>query len=189
MDDDFQGMLATLAACSGVKEVERKGWKRRAGVASPESVADHIFLTTLAAMIAGDVLHLDTEKMMRMALLHDVCEAVTGDIQPGEMEVSMKEAKERDALSYLLRALPEPLVVSYVALFEEFNRGASQEARLVKDLDKLEMVVQAAAYESKGVRRELLDEFWRTADERVKSEAGRKMLSSAASLRPRRSAP
>jgi putative hydrolase of HD superfamily len=189
MDDDFQGMLATLAACSGVKDVERKGWKRRVGVASPESVADHIFSTTLAAMIAGDALHLDTEKMMRMALLHDVCEAVTGDIQPGEMEDALKEAKERAALSNLLRALPEPLIVSYVTLFEEFNHGASQEALLVKDLDKLEMVMQAAAYQRKGFRKELLDEFWRTADERIKSEAGRKMLSSAASLRPQRSTP
>jgi putative hydrolase of HD superfamily len=189
MDKDFHGMLATLAACSAVKDVEREGWKRWAGVASPESVADHIFSTTLAAMITGDALHLDTEKMMRMALLHDVCEAVTGDIQPGEMEVSLKETKETAALSSLLRRLPEPLISSYVALFEEFNRGASQEALLVKDLDKLEMVMQAAAYERKGIRKELLDEFWKTAEERIGSETGRKMLSSAGSLRPRHSTP
>jgi putative hydrolase of HD superfamily len=189
MDDDFQGLLETLAACSAVKDVEREGWKRRAGVASPESVADHIFSTTLAAMITGDALHLDTEKMMKMALLHDVCEAVTGDIQPGEMENSLKEAKETAALSGLLRALPEPAIASYVALFKEFNHGASQEALLVKDLDKLEMVIQAAAYESKGVRKDLLDEFWKTAEGRITSETGRKMLSSAGSLRPRRSTP
>jgi putative hydrolase of HD superfamily len=189
LDDDFHGVLTTLAVCSAVKDVEREGWKRRAGVASPESVADHIFATTLAAMITGDALHLDTEKMMKMALLHDVCEAVSGDIQPGEMEVSLKEAKETAALTGLLRALPEPMLASYVALFEEFNRGASQEALLVKDLDKLEMAMQAAAYERKGIKKELLDEFWRTAEERIKSETGRKMLSSLASSRPRRSAP
>jgi putative hydrolase of HD superfamily len=189
MKDDFEGMVATLAKCSAVKDIKREGWKRRAGVASPESVADHTFSTTLAAMITGDALHLDTEKMMKMALLHDVCEAVTGDIQPGEMAVSTKEAKEEAALSALLRALPGPLTASYLALFAEFNRGTSQEALLVKDLDKLEMVMQAAAYERKGISRELLDEFWRTAEERIRSEIGRKMLSSAASLRPRRSAP
>jgi putative hydrolase of HD superfamily len=189
MADDFQAIATTLAACSNVKEVERKGWKMSAEIASPESVADHIFSTTLAAMIIGDALHLDTKKMMKMALLHDVCEAETGDIQPGEMEASAKEAMEEAALSHLLRALPGPLVDSYVALFEEFNHGGSQEALVVKDLDKWEMVMQAAAYERKGVKKELLDEFWRTADEGIKSETGRKLLSSAASLRPQHSAP
>jgi putative hydrolase of HD superfamily len=189
MKDDFQGIVKTLAKCSAVKEVAREGWRRRAGVASPESVADHIFSTTLAAMITADALHLDVVKMMKMALLHDICEAITGDVQPGEMAISVKVAREEEALSDLLRALPGPLAASYLALFEEFNRGTSQEALLVRDLDKLEMAMQAGAYERKGVSKELLDEFWRTAEERIRSESGRKLLSSAASLRPRRSAP
>jgi putative hydrolase of HD superfamily len=182
-------MLRALEACSAVKEVERKGWKLRAGLASSESVADHMFSTALAAMMAGDLLGMDAEKMMRMALLHDVCEAITGDIQPGEMKTVTKERLESAALAKLLRSLPEPLRKSYLATFSEFNRGLSPEARLARDLDKVEMVVQASTYEKKGVPGELLDEFWRTADRRVKTRAGREMLSSAALLRPRRPAP
>jgi 5'-deoxynucleotidase len=189
VNKDFQGMLRTLEACSAVKEVERKGWRRRAGVRSPESVADHMYSTALAAMMAGDLLHLDTERMIRMALLHDVSEAVIGDIQPGELEPSRKEKLESTALLRLLRALPRPIRESYLEAFDEFNHGPSPEAQLVRELDKLEMVVQAAAYEKRGIRRELLDEFWRTAEERVNSKEGREMLSSAASLRPRHSSP
>ncbi len=90
MNPDFEGVVKTLEACSAVKEVDRKGWKRRARITTPESVADHMFATALAAMLVGDLLRLDTNEMMRMALLHDVCEAVTGDIQPGEMPPSRK---------------------------------------------------------------------------------------------------
>ncbi|MGA1974311.1 MAG: HD domain-containing protein [Conexivisphaerales archaeon] len=189
MDDDLWGMLVALRGCSVVKKVNREGWKRRAGIAHPESVADHIFSTTLAVMMVGDLLKLDTYRMMKMALLHDVCEAVTGDIQPGEMEPAQKKKKERKALEGLLHSLPEPLRKSYMASFDEFNRGSSSEAKLVKDLDKLEMVMQASTYEREGTRREVLEEFWRTADAQIKSEAGRKLFSFATSLRPRRSAP
>jgi putative hydrolase of HD superfamily len=189
VNTDFDGLLRTLEACSAVKEVDRKGWSRRAGISSPESVADHIFATAFAAMMVGDILRLDAEKMMRMAILHDLCEAVTGDIQPGEMEPSRKLELEASALADLLRSLPAPLRESYLKCFDDFNHGTSRESLLVMDLDKLEMVVQASVYEKKGIRRELLEEFWRSADRLVKTDEGREMLSSAASLRPRRSTP
>ena len=189
MDRDFRGMLLTLAACSAIKEVERKGWKRCAEIKAPESVADHTFSTAFAAMMAGDLLHLNTEQMIKMALLHDVCEVITGDVQPGEMEPTRKEELESRALAKLLRALPTTIRSSYLEAFDQFNHGSSREARLVRDLDKLEMVVQAAAYERGGTKRELLNEFWRTAEGRVRSREGKAMLRSAASLRPRRSSP
>jgi putative hydrolase of HD superfamily len=186
---DFVGVLRTLEACSAVKEVSRKGWKKKAKISRPESVADHIYATTLASMMVGDLLSLNTEKMMRMALLHDVCEAVTGDIQPGEMEPSWKEKMETSALAAILRDLPGSVRAKYLAAFKDFNRGTSREAMIVRDLDKLEMVVQASSYERDGVRKDLLDEFWKTANERVKTVEGREMLSLASSLRPRRPAP
>jgi putative hydrolase of HD superfamily len=189
VNPDFDGLVGALEACSAVKEVDRKGWSRRAGISSPESVADHIFATTLAAMVVGDFLGLDAEKMMRMAILHDVCEVVSGDIQPGEMEPSRKLELEVSALRELLRGLPAPLRESYLKCFDDFNHGTSRESLLVRDLDKLEMAMQASAYEKKGVRRELLEEFWLTADRLIRTDEGREMLSSASSLRPRRSSP
>jgi putative hydrolase of HD superfamily len=184
--EDFSGVLSALEACAAVKDVERRGWKTRAGISSPESVADHSFATALAAMMIGDFLGMDTLEMVRMALIHDVCEATTGDIQPGEMDGRSKEVQETAALSGLLEALPERQRSSYLEAFSRFNAGTSPEARLVKDLDKLEMVLQAVRYERKGTRGEVLEEFWKTAAERISSPEGRKLLSSASSLRPRR---
>jgi putative hydrolase of HD superfamily len=179
-------MVLALRKCSGVKRVDREGWKRRALIREPESVADHIFAVTLAAMMAGDLLQMDVAKMMRMAILHDVCEALTGDVQPGAIAAAKKEEAERVALAKLLEPLPAALRDSYLTAFDEFNHGSSREATMCRDLDKLEMVVQALDYESSGVEGELLDEFWRTTGERIRSPEGRRMLSSAASLRPRR---
>lgn len=189
MSEDLSGLVRTLVQCSGVKDIERRGWKVRAGVDAPESVADHTFATALAAMMVGDLLGLDTLNLVRMALLHDVCEAITGDVQPGEMELARKEELEMAALGRLLRDLPSPLRRKYLLAFREFNCGATPESVMARDLDRIEMALQAIAYERRGVDGKLLDEFWKTADEKVKSRMGKAILRSAATLRPRNSSP
>jgi hypothetical protein len=60
---------------------------------------------------------------------------------------------------------------------------------MARDLDRIEMALQAIAYERRGVDGKLLDEFWKTADEKVKSRMGKAILRSAATLRPRNSSP
>ncbi len=89
----------------------------------------------------------------------------------------------------MLRNLPPGLRKTCLRAFDEFNRGTSKEAAVVRDLDKLEMVIQASAYERDGVSRDLLDEFWKTADARIKTKEGRELLRSASSRRPRHSTP
>ena len=70
---EFSQIVARL------KKVKRSGWISHVGVKDPESVADHSFMCTLLAMCIGDMEGYDVKKLMRMALLHDVQESVTGD--------------------------------------------------------------------------------------------------------------
>jgi putative hydrolase of HD superfamily len=77
-----------------------------------------------------------------------------------------KRAAERRAVEELLAALPNR--DSYVALWEEYATGTSAEARLVKELDRIEMLAQALAYERAGSRN--LAEFWAGADAGWSSE-------------------
>lgn len=125
-----------------LKEIRRKGWER-AGVEEPESVACHSYMVALLSMLLGDALELDTEKMMKMALLHDVAESVTGDITPHEMEREEKREKENCAMEELLSLTHRQ---EYRELWKEFLTGESREAQMVRELDKLEMVVQARIY-------------------------------------------
>ena len=65
-------------------ELPRTGWVLR-GVASPETIAAHVFGVTVVTMFLVDALRdagetVDGERALRMALLHDAAEARTGDV-------------------------------------------------------------------------------------------------------------
>ena len=60
---------------SELKKVQRKGWHDKVGITHPESVADHSYGTAIMAMIFSDNSgSLNTERIMKMALLHDLAE-------------------------------------------------------------------------------------------------------------------
>ncbi|HEU4325950.1 MAG TPA: HD domain-containing protein [Roseiflexaceae bacterium] len=145
-----------------LKLMPRAGWLQR-GVAQPESVAEHSFGVALLALLAGDGAEgLDRGKILAIALLHDLAEATLGDLPASARRLFGAEAKhaaERRAMEELLAGLPQ---ADYLALWDEYARGASSEARLVKGLDRIEMLVQALAYERAGSR--ALEEFWADAE-------------------------
>ena len=68
-----------------LKNVPRQGWKEKLEMKYPESVADHSYSVTIMSMIISDLEGLNTEKIIRMALLHDLAESVIGDIIPNKL--------------------------------------------------------------------------------------------------------
>jgi len=182
----LHGIVKTIYLCSRAKDLERRGWVLVAGVQNPESVADHSFSVSVAVAFLGDALGMDTLKLVRMALIHDVCEVMTGDLQPGEVSKEEKRRLERSALARLLKGLPPQVRRTYLTAFEEFNRGRTREAVLAREVDKLEMVLQAIEYEKEGVDPKRLKEFWRAARIRLRTPLGRSLFKVVAGLRPRR---
>ena len=76
-----------LRMAAGLKKIPRQGWIDKAGISEsvdPESVADHSnqYSVAVMAMLFGDNAKMDTCKMIRMALLHDIAESITGDLTP-----------------------------------------------------------------------------------------------------------
>ena len=151
-----------------LKDQPRRGWLR-AGVARPESVADHTWGVALLALVAAESRPgLDRARLLELALVHDLAEAVVGDLVPGEYaHKGEKVARERAALEELAGALDVALRGRLLARFEELASDASPEARLVHELDKLEMAFQAERYERQGVPRERLEGFRASADKGV----------------------
>ncbi len=71
-----------------------------------ESVADHSFSTAFLAMLVADEFpDLDMDRVIRMCLLHDIGEAVTGDIPCFEKKEA-DEVCEGNAVRNLLASLP-----------------------------------------------------------------------------------
>ena len=65
-----------------LKNVPRQGWKEKLEIINPESVAEHSYSTAAISMILSDLEGLNTEKIIKMALLHDLAESTIGDIIP-----------------------------------------------------------------------------------------------------------
>ncbi len=142
---DNHNLMDLFHAIYKLKTTRRAGWLR-CGIPSPESVADHVMRTTIIAMVIGDSLNLDTEKMLKIFLLHDLAEIVTGDIPPYDGDdIDKKRKKERTAIVGLLAEIPEK--EEYISLWDDYDQQLSSEARLIKEIDKLEMAIQALEYQ------------------------------------------
>lgn len=168
----MEGLIRFLKLAGRLKKEPRRGWVIRAGVAKPESVGDHTFRTALTAMILGDMRGLDTEKMVKMALLHDIGEALIGDLTP----LDSGKDKEAHAVGEILENLPEGLRSRYLELWRELHDGSSTEARLVADIDRFEMALQASEYEEEGYSKETMGEFKASAARSIRDGELLKLL-------------
>ncbi len=137
--------LALFYKIGELKKIKRSGWVR-CNIPDPESVADHTFRTAFIAMMLGDILKVDALKLMKMALIHDLGEVVVGDITPYDgIEREEKRRKEEEGLRQLLWDLPNGN--EYMDLWKEYEDQKSDEAMILKNIDKLEMAVQAMEYQ------------------------------------------
>ena len=140
-------VLRVLAQAGRLKELPRAGWVRE-GVPEPESVADHSFRTAVLALALGPELGVDTAKLVQMLVVHDLAESDpgVGDITPRDgVPPAEKYRREREAMERLCAPLPNGAAM--LALWSEYEEGQSPEARVAKQLDALEMALQAAEYE------------------------------------------
>jgi putative hydrolase of HD superfamily len=157
-----------LMLAGRLKKERRMGWIEKIGIPVPESVADHTFGTVLISMLMGDLKGLDTCRMMRMALIHDLAEALTGDIvSKGRGEEKGKRLKEDESMNEILLHLPKNLQNLYRELWRDWLESGSIEAKMVQQIDKLEMALQASEYQNEGYPRNKLEEFKHSALEKI----------------------
>ena len=106
-----------------------------------ESVAEHSWRLSVMAMLCADEYpEIDINKVIKMCLIHDLGEAVTGDI-PSFFKTHEDEEKEEKAVENLLSMLPEAYKTELTELFSEMSALKTDEAKLFKALDNLESVI------------------------------------------------
>src|SRR4030066_123351 len=132
-----------------LKRVKRSGWWI-AGVKDPESVAEHSFRTAVIAYILAQLEGADREKVVSMSLFHDMSEARTNDAHRIVRRYVNWESVDRKAVDEQSKRLPDEMAKQMVTLFEEFEKEISPEAKVVRDADLLECIVQAREYQTLG---------------------------------------
>lgn len=145
-----ENLLSFFRLIGKLKTVKRTGWVYR-NVSEPESVSDHMYRMSLMAMAIGGSDPPRRDRLMKMALVHDLAEAQVGDIAPGDgvSKADKYALEERE----MRRVRDEILAGSKLGhelydLWFEYDQGSTDDARLVKEIDKMEMIIQADEYEA-----------------------------------------
>jgi putative hydrolase of HD superfamily len=161
-------LIEFLKIAGRLKRESRRGWVQSANVSNPESVADHSFRLALLSMVLGDLRGLNTEKIMKMALIHDLGESIIGDLTPRDNSKNEnKKIEETRAIKTVLEKLPEELQRNYFEIWNEFCSKSTLESKLVSEADKLEMAVQASEYIVEGYSNKLLNKFMSSARSQI----------------------
>ncbi|XP_021275732.1 HD domain-containing protein 2 [Herrania umbratica] len=171
-----------LTLCHRLKTTKRAGWVRR-DVQNPESIADHMYRMGLMALIASDISGIDRDKCVKMAIVHDIAEAIVGDITPADgISKAEKSQREREAMDHMCKLLGGGSRAKEIEeLWMEYEENSSSEAKIVKDFDKVEMILQALEYENEqGVD---LDEFFQSTAGKFQTDVGKAWASEIASRR------
>jgi len=155
---DGASIIGLMVKVHALDRVPRSGFLLR-GVAEPESVAAHSHAVALLVELVCDAVPggFDAARALAMALIHDAQEVVTMDIPMPAGDADFRRARSR-AEGLIFRSLFAGLPERYARLFEEYERAETPEARLVRGLDKVQMMIKVLCYEREGRGR--LAEFW-----------------------------
>jgi putative hydrolase of HD superfamily len=148
----MSNLVEFLSVISGLKYLRRTGWVMR-GIENAETVAAHSWRMALMALMKEreiTVLGGDINHIIEMCLLHDVGEVVIGDIVPEEHQHCEKKIS-RDEKKRIEQEAISQLAIKYdfmklKDIFDEYEKQESINAKIVKNLDKLDMLLQAYEY-------------------------------------------
>jgi len=139
--DELAGLLTFLRRAERLKHTLRSA---HLSTGRRESVAEHTWRLGLMALVVGPAYpEVDTERLLKMCLVHDLGEALRGDVPaPEQDDTPDKAARERADLHDLLAPLPPAGRDEITALWGEYEAAVTPEAKLAKALDKLETILQ-----------------------------------------------
>lgn len=176
-------MIDFLLQAWALKDTVRTGWTLR-GVENPESVADHSWGTALLCLVMGPRAGVDVQRCVCMSVVHDLAECITGDIPANTSRTVSVEEKARLEAGAMTRLLALGASSTDVhALWREYEEKNTPEALFVRDMNLIDMVLQAHIYELAERDRQPLDEFFVTTEKRLGTETGRELFAAIAARR------
>ncbi|KAG9246521.1 HD domain-containing protein [Calycina marina] len=151
-----------------LKTTKREGW-RRFGITDDkcESISDHMYRMSLICMFPPATLapRLNIPHCSKMALIHDMAEALVGDITPmDKIPKAEKSRRELTTMQYFTGGLLGNVEGGAVGkemlkVWQEYEDDQTLEAHFVHDVDKIELLLQMMEYEREHEKKLDLGEF------------------------------
>jgi putative hydrolase of HD superfamily len=176
-----------------LKEIPKQGWVL-IGVKNPESVMEHSFQVAIIAWILGreKKVKLNIERILKMALVHDLCELYAGDQTPYDKILPKnkdewpdlfdkwprstksekirnhreKFQKEKASLVKLTTKLPQTIKEEVMSLWQDYEQGRTKEARFVRQVNRIQTLLQALDYGEKQ-KMQVYNSWWIGSKEKV----------------------
>lgn len=145
MSKKILGIIDFIKKAEKLKTELRHSWT--SNVDRQESVAEHTWSTSLLAMILFDEISIKVDQLhvLKMIIIHDLAEAVVGDVPAFEVSKRQdnKLENEKRAIREILSSLDNKKIADeIVALWEEFEERKTPEAMLAKACDKFDVLLQ-----------------------------------------------
>jgi putative hydrolase of HD superfamily len=150
-----------------LKNISRQGWINKLSLKHPESVSDHSYSMAIMGMVISDLENYNSEKILKMILLHDLAESKIGDYTPNQISKENKIKIENNAYDEIINALPDAIKLQYAQIWEEYQKQESPESKIVHQIDKLEMALQAKMYQKEGASKEVIESFFKSAENEI----------------------
>ena len=156
-------ILDFFKTAANLKKIPRQGWIDKLSIDDPESVADHSYSMAVMSMVISDLENYNSEKILKMVLLHDLAESKIGDYTPEQLSDEKKNELENNAFDEIIKNLPDIIKSQYLKIWQEYQKNISPESKIVHQIDRLEMVLQAKIYQKDDHSQEKLESFFESA--------------------------
>ncbi len=138
-----------------------------------ETIAEHSFMTAFICFAMAKMEpEVNLEKVLAMAIVHDLAEARTGDLNYVEKKYTRTD--EKKAISHLIKDVSFGNDIK--ALIQEFNLGETREAKLANDADQISFILELKKLQDTGSKGP--DKWLPTIIKRLKTDSGKKMAQS-----------
>jgi putative hydrolase of HD superfamily len=153
----MKNLTEFLEYISKIKLTVRTGWDFYKIPGIRETIGSHSFGVTLITWILAKKEKVNVDKVIKMALVHDLLEGITGDITPHDEAYKIKHVIEKKAIQKLKKILPKELKKDIEKLINELIECKTKESQIVIQADKLDTAFQAYLYEKKKYGKNLKD--------------------------------
>jgi len=131
----------------GALRFQHRQWHRFFGIPFANITEHHYRVIWTALIIAAHEGATNTDKIMKMALVHDIPESRAGDV-----DYISRQYTERDEELGVKDMLDDtPLAIEFVKLWCEYEDKSCMEAKIVKDADNLDIDLELREQAVNGV--------------------------------------